>query len=453
MGNCKYCGKPAGFLRSKHAECEEQHRQRELVIQGGRQRIAAEVLRAVKGSDNFDELEKAISEIEQSSFVPSSERKALLVKGWENSVEQFLEDGILDATEEKRLVEFKERFALSQSDLDKNGALTKTAKAVVLRDVLNGVIPQRMSVDGNLPINFQKGEQVVWAFSGSKYLEDKTRRQFVGGSQGISLRVMKGVYYRVGAFKGHAVESTERVHIDTGWVVITNKNIYFAGSQKSVRIPYAKIVSFEPFSDGIGVMRDSATAKPQIFVTGDGWFTYNLVTNLSKLGISDVSKGKTASFEEAGRKLLLVAIGENQENIDYFLEKTLPQIATYLDINLDDYDMGNLRSAAYIFCLWAATKAMEPESKRMLDIAYHVFEKRDDFNELLKINYEAYNNDWDESAGANQQTLAKQMLSDMLFPDELDERVNNISAMSLMNTFIFNVIEKVRKAKAEMELH
>ena len=283
MGNCKYCGKPAGFLRGKHAECEEQHRQRELVIQGGRQRITAEVLCAVKGSDNFDQLEKAISVIEQSSFVPSSERKALLVKGWENSVEYFLEDGILDASEEKRLVEFKERFALSQSDLDKNGALTKTAKAAVLRDVLNGVIPQRMSIDGNLPINFQKEEQVVWVFPGSKYLEDKTRRQFVGGSQGISVRVMKGIYYRVGAFKGHAVESTERVHIDTGWVVITSKNIYFAGSQKSLRLPYTKIVSFQPFNDGIGVMRDAATAKPQIFVTGDGWFTYNLVTNLSQL--------------------------------------------------------------------------------------------------------------------------------------------------------------------------
>lgn len=283
MGNCTYCGKPAGFLRGKHAECEEHHQQRERAIQGGRQRIAVEVLRAIKGSDNFDILEKTIAEIEQSSFVPPTERKALLTKGWENSVEQFLEDGILDTTEEKRLVEFKERFALSQSELDRNGALTKTAKAAVLRDVLNGVIPQRMSVDGNLPINLQKGEQIVWAFSGSKYLEDKTRRQFVGSSQGVSIRVMKGVYYRVGAFKGQAVEHTERVHIDTGWVVVTNKNIYFAGPQKSVRLPYTKIVSFEPFSDGIGIMRDTATAKSQIFVTGDGWFTYNLVTNLSQI--------------------------------------------------------------------------------------------------------------------------------------------------------------------------
>lgn len=282
MGNCKYCGKPAGFLRSSHAECEEQDRQRERVIQEGRQQITIEVLRAIRCSSDFDDLENAISEIERSSFVPSAERKALLVTGWENSVEQCLEDGVLDETEEKRLCEFTERFALSQADLDKNGALTKTVKAAVLRDVLNRVVPERMSLDGNLSINFQKGEHVVWAFPGSHYLEDKTRRQFVGRSQGVSVRVMKGVYYRVGAFKGHAVENTERVHIDTGLVVVTTKNIYFAGPQKSVRLPYAKIVSFEPFSDGIGIIRDAANAKPQIFVTGDGWFTYNLVINLSQ---------------------------------------------------------------------------------------------------------------------------------------------------------------------------
>jgi hypothetical protein len=283
LGNCKYCGRPAGIFHSKHDDCEAEHQQRERVIEGARQQTAIEVLRAIKGSENFDGLERTICEIEQSYLVPSADRKALLIKSWENSVEQFLEDGILDVTEEKRLVEFKKRFALSQNDLDRNGALTRIAKAAVLRDILNGVVSQRMSIDGNLPINFQKGEQVVWAFSSSKYLEDKTRRQYVGGSQGVSIRVMKGVYYRVGAFKGHVVEHTDRVHIDTGWVVVTNKNIYFAGSRKSVRLPYAKIVSFEPFSDGIGVMRDTATAKPQIFVTGDGWFTYNLVTNLSKI--------------------------------------------------------------------------------------------------------------------------------------------------------------------------
>lgn len=283
MGNCQYCGKPAGLLRSKHPECEDEHWQRERLIQAGRQQVTAEVSQAIKGAEGLDRLEQRLLEIERTFFVPPSDRKDLLIKGWEDSVEQFLNDGVLDATEEARLVEFRDRFALSQTDLDRSGAFTRIAKAAILRDVLNRVLPQRVSLAGDIAINFQKSEHVVWAFSGSGYLEDKTRRQYVGRSQGMSVRVMKGVYYRIGAFKGHPVEYTERVHVDTGAVVLTTKNIYFAGPRKSFRIPYAKVVSFEPFSDGIGLMRDSATAKPQVLVTGDGWFTYNLVTNLSQM--------------------------------------------------------------------------------------------------------------------------------------------------------------------------
>ena len=35
--------------------------------------------------------------------------------------------------------------------------------------------------------------------------------------------------------------------------------------------------------DRFGVTRDSQTTKPQVFRTGDGWFAYNLATNLSQL--------------------------------------------------------------------------------------------------------------------------------------------------------------------------
>lgn len=283
MGNCKYCGKPAGLLRSKHAECEEENRKREYAIQNSSTQIISTALAAIKGTDLLSALDAKIAEIEQNNHLSTAQRKPLLIRAWEQAVDGFLEDGVLDTEEERRLVEFRDHFGFSQEDLNDNGALTKTTKAGVLRDVLGGKIPQRVLVDGSLPINLQKGESVVWAFPDSRYLEDKTRRQFSGGSQGVSIRVMKGVYYRVGAFKGEAIESTERVHVDTGLVVITNKNIYFAGPRKSIRVPYPKIVSFEPFSDGIGIMRDATTAKPQIFVTGDGWFTYNLVTNLSQL--------------------------------------------------------------------------------------------------------------------------------------------------------------------------
>src|SRR5574337_439760 len=271
MGDCKYCGKPVGFLRSKHAECDQQ-------FENGKAEILATISLAVRGSGALDGLQARISSIAKRSYIADSERHRLLALGWANCVDKFLEDGVLDESEERRLMEAKERFSLSQVELDLTGALTKVTKAAVLRDVLNGVIPQRMTVTGALPLNLQKGEQIVWVFPNSDYLEDKTRRQYVGGSQGVSIRVMKGVYYRVGAFKGQAIDRTERVRVDTGLVAITNKHIYFAGPAKSLRLPYAKIVSFQPFSDGVGVVRDTSSARPQIFVTGDGWFTYNLVT-------------------------------------------------------------------------------------------------------------------------------------------------------------------------------
>tara|TARA_R110000868_G_scaffold189695_2_gene433077 strand:+ start:122429 stop:122581 length:153 start_codon:yes stop_codon:yes gene_type:complete len=50
-----------------------------------------------------------------------------------------------------------------------------------------------------------------------------------------------------------------------------------------LRIKLDKIVSFQPYDDGLGVQRDAATAKPQSFITGDGWFIYNLVMNVAKL--------------------------------------------------------------------------------------------------------------------------------------------------------------------------
>ena len=62
---------------------------------------------------------------------------------------------------------------------------------------------------------------------------------------------------------------------------MTDKHIYFHGSRKSFRVRFDKIVSFDQFGDGFGIMRDAQTAKPQSFRTGDGWFVYNLVTNLS----------------------------------------------------------------------------------------------------------------------------------------------------------------------------
>jgi len=285
MGNCIYCSKPAGFFRKKHKECEakflEEKRQREQKIVAEKNEILSLAASAAIGQGSIEAVSAKIKSA--SEFIDDVTSKGLLVQAWESAVDKCLGDSLLTKEEESKLVDFKKAFALTQDDSDKNGAYTRITQAAILRDLVEGKITERVSIVGSLPFNFKKNEKLVWLFKGVQYYEQKTRREFVGGSHGISVRIVRGVYYRVGAFKGHPVERTETVHLDTGMLAVTDQHVYFAGSAKSFRVPYTKIVTMTPYSDGIGIQRDAASAKPQSFTVGDGWFINNLMANLAKL--------------------------------------------------------------------------------------------------------------------------------------------------------------------------
>lgn len=276
MGNCIYCGEPAGFLKKTHKECKQHYEQ-------GKSEIVSLIGRVGSEGGDLKRLESTIEQVAASSRIDKETMNSLLLSGWEKAVDVAFDDGLLSGEEETALSELKQYFSLSQQELDRNGAFTKIVKGAVLRDIFDGKLPERFQIDGNLPFNLQKTEKVVWVFQNVNYYEEKTRTRYVGGSQGVSIRIAKGFYYRTGAFKSERVQTSETIHADTGLLGVTNKHVYFAGSSKRFRIAYNKIVSFEPFSDGIGVQRDAQTAKPQSFSTGDGWFTYNLITNLAQM--------------------------------------------------------------------------------------------------------------------------------------------------------------------------
>ena len=276
MGNCLYCGDPAGFLKNAHKECRQRYER-------GKSEIVSLVGKVGSEGGDLKNLESSIEQVATSSHIDRATMNSLVASGWEKAVDVAFNDGILTEEEESALKELKQYFSLSKQELDRNGAFTKIAKGSVLRGILNGKLPEWNLENRNLPFNLQKTEKIVWVFQDVNYYEQKTRTRYVGGSQGVSIRIARGLYYRVGAFKGERVHTSETIHADTGLFGVTNKHIYFTGSSKSFRINYNKIVSFKPFSDGIGIQRDAQTAKPQSFTTGDGWFTYNLITNLAQM--------------------------------------------------------------------------------------------------------------------------------------------------------------------------
>ena len=276
MGDCIYCGQPAGFLRRAHGHCKDNHDR-------GKSQIVGLVSRVSSEDVDYQRLRADIKEIASSSRMRRDTIRACVVAGYENAVERALDDHVMTEEEQERLHELQRQMSLSQNALNRNGAYDRVVKAGVLRDVVNGVVPQGIQFVGGIPFNLQKSETLVWVFQDVDYYEVKTKTKFVGGSRGVSVRVTKGVYYRVGGFKGERVQESATVHVDTGLMGLTTKHIYFAGSSKRFRINYRKIVTFETFSDGIGVQRDAQTAKPQSFRTGDGWFTYNMVANLAQM--------------------------------------------------------------------------------------------------------------------------------------------------------------------------
>lgn len=139
------------------------------------------------------------------------------------------------------------------------------------------------------PINLVGGESVVWVFQDVQYLRDKQKRTYSGVYGGPSVHLFRGVSVRVGAFHGAPATSINRVSMGAGSLILTTERVYFYGETTSLRVQYKKIASFLPFSDGVGIIQDSANALPHIFVTGSD-FAFDMLTSVAHLAANPVQK-------------------------------------------------------------------------------------------------------------------------------------------------------------------
>lgn len=225
------------------------------------------------------QVEDKIASAATEGGITKTETRAMIVKAMEGAIDRALDDDFLSSEEEDALVRLTSHFRLDKDHLDIRGTWTRVVKAAVLRDLMEGKVPERMQFGGH-PFRLQKSETLIWAFENVDYSTVRTRTEFRGGYAGVSIRIAKGLYFRTGGFKGHPVQHEETVHVDTGLLGVTTRHLYFSGSSKSFRIRHSKIVTLEAYSDGVGVMREGVRAKPEFFEVGDGWFAYNLLHNI-----------------------------------------------------------------------------------------------------------------------------------------------------------------------------
>lgn len=197
----------------------------------------------------------------------------------EDKIKHILDDGITDYEEEEEIKKYIELLVLDESETMYNSDMyNKFVQSLVLRDIQEGKRVERIKLD-RIPVLLGKTEYILWAFNNVAGYEEKTGRRYEGGSAGINLRICKGVYYNVGSTEGHSIEYQYKNSLGQGLCIMTNKNIYFIGD-KHIKIPVNKIISIEPYNNGIVIVKDGANPLPFTFLGCDSWFISNALNLL-----------------------------------------------------------------------------------------------------------------------------------------------------------------------------
>lgn len=117
------------------------------------------------------------------------------------------------------------------------------------------------------PINLQKNELFYYSTS-IKWYEERTHTSYVSYSGLTSkFRIMKGVYWRMGAIAPARHAQIYMKNIDSGNVYLTNKRIIFTGQHMNKTLPLSKILFITPFADGVEIGKD--TGRKPFFSCSD----------------------------------------------------------------------------------------------------------------------------------------------------------------------------------------
>jgi len=136
--------------------------------------------------------------------------------------------------------------ALNLDDIDIGNTGLVISRAQELYHIRNGQILELTQS----PILVQAGEKLYFTCR-AKLIEQRViARRTVGGSRGISVRLMKGVSYRVGAYRGTSVSERGPVVVSVGDFCMTSERVVFSGNEKSFSASWEKLLSINVAHNG-----------------------------------------------------------------------------------------------------------------------------------------------------------------------------------------------------------
>lgn len=272
MAACRFCGESAGILRSEHGDCRKRHDSAVGQFPG----FFAEAMH--EGVD-VQAFAVALKDYAKAACIDAETFSGLTRKGVESMVATTIADRRLENVEIERVDEMCQ--ALDIDPLDLTGAAVeeyRKRKIIHLLDL--GQIPQ-IRLEGRMPLNLQRGEQLIYIFNGVAAYTSETESQYIAGTAGVSLRIAKGFSVRTGGVRGRREKVRVGVALGIGDLVITNRAVYFFTGAGIVRFDREDIQAVPVYEDGLALMGEAF--ERHIFKLADPEFAADVIGRLNNL--------------------------------------------------------------------------------------------------------------------------------------------------------------------------
>ena len=304
MGICKYCGEKAGWFSDVHEACATSSQQ-------GSAEIAATVGSTIKekvsipvGQDTdvlasqlWLQLEEKVHQIAAEHRTPAENVRQALFQGWSSGAGELAIVEPLSIQKFNVIVKLYKLMGFTEQDMRKSDGNVAALFSLLLWAVMVHGDPSELAPEHDHPFNLQPGEIPLMFFGSVVYSKETVSRSYQGGYGGMSVRLARGVYYHFGGFKGQRIDSSSLQEVDYGCLLLTTRNFSFGGEHTNFRIPFEHVLSFRAHTDGIGMFRDTANARAEVFSVLEanpnggnplparpifGWFLFNMAHFLAQ---------------------------------------------------------------------------------------------------------------------------------------------------------------------------
>lgn len=244
------------------AEQKKQEKEAQLKKEANIQLIKSEMIQLASDGKLTPEEIRQIESRKSELCLNDEDIKLAKVDAYAAAFNKVVDDSALTEEEEKELNNIQKELNLSDDLVEAKKKVL--ARYRLVREIQNGNMPTLQIAN----IVLKKGEQTYWSEPSSLLEEKVLSRHFEGGSSGFSFRLMKGVSYRIGGFKGYPVVEKGTVSTSDGEIVFTSKRLIFRGDRKSFATNLDKILDIQFYANGIQFSENNRS-KPRLIQFND----------------------------------------------------------------------------------------------------------------------------------------------------------------------------------------